>query len=97
MRNTDIEKAIIASKSRIAAINALSRVKHLLPRKSGNLQDNALRIVDRGNSEFEVMIDDIIAPYVNSPSVKEKIDNVWPQLVQQFAQELARELNGRIE
>lgn len=76
MNNPNIEREILAARAKIAAINALSRVKHLLPRKSGNLQDNALRIVDSGNGEYTVFIDDIIAPYVQYPSLKQKIDGI---------------------
>jgi len=89
--DTRLEQAVQA-----AAIRSKSTIKNLLPRKTGNLQDNAFKI-KYVRDGIELYIDETIAPYVKYPNVKRIIDEVWPIILNRFAQDIAVAINGRVE
>ena len=79
-----------------AATRARASLKKLLPRQSGNLQDNSFKVRDTSDG-VELYIDEMIAPYAKYPHVKKKIDAVWPIIVRRFAEDIAMAVHGRIE
>ena len=81
---------------KMAVIRSKRTLKTLLPRDTGNLQDNAF-IVRYTPGGLEIYIDELIAPYAKYPHIKRKIDAVWPIIVKRFAQDIATAINGQVE
>jgi hypothetical protein len=78
-----------------AALKAKNYVKPMLPKKTGNLRNNALKVRQNEQGEWEVYIDSIVAPYVQYPNVKRIIDANWPLIRQRFEDNLKGTLGAR--
>jgi hypothetical protein len=75
-----------------AAKSAQNFVRPMLPRKTGNLQDNAFKLVmgesPSGLPSYGITIDLSIAPYAQYPNVKRIIDSQWPSMQTKFQKQL---------
>jgi len=70
---------------------AKNYVKRMLPRKTGNLQDNALKVfMNPGSGGPGLTIDYSVAPYAQYPNVKRIIDRQWPSMTALFYQRLEK-------
>jgi len=77
-----------------AAEKAKNYVKPMLPKKTGNLRENALKI-RKVNDVWEVYIDSVIAPYIEYPNVKKIIDANWPIIRQRFENNIKATIGAR--
>jgi hypothetical protein len=77
-----------------AADKAKNFVKPMLPIKTGNLRNNALKVRKNGDT-WEIYIDSLIAPYVDYPNVKKIIDANWPIIRQRFEENIRATIGAR--
>lgn len=77
-----------------AAEKAKNYVKPMLPYKTGNLRNNALKVIKTGD-EWKIYIDYAVAPYALYPNVKRIIDQNWPTIKQRFARQVESTLGSR--
>jgi len=77
-----------------AADKAKNFVKPMLPKKTGNLRENALKVRKDGD-QWEIYIDSLIAPYVEYPNVKKIIDANWPLIRQRFEDNIKATIGAR--
>jgi len=94
--NEQLELEALAAAIQREAYAIMKEVKVLLPIKTGNLRNNSLRLVETSEG-FEIYLDDIIAPYIEYPNLKAKLDVIWPDLVNKFTTLLAASIGGTIE
>lgn len=83
------------AQAQFAAEKSRNFVKPMLPIKTGNLRNNALKVLRTEDGQYEIYIDTLIAPYVQYPNVKKIIDKVWPTLVARFQQQLETTIETR--
>lgn len=79
----------------MAIARASMTVRKILPRRSGNLADNAFRVKETKDG-WEIYIDDLIAPYANYPNVKKKLEAMMPIIINRFVQDIAAAVNGSV-
>jgi hypothetical protein len=91
-----LEMDILAAQIESEAAALIKELKYLLPIKTGNLRNDAFKMVKTADG-FELYLDEIIAPYVKHPNLKKKLNKIWPQLVQQFVVLLAATIGGTVE
>lgn len=77
------------------AEKAKNYVKPMLPIKTGNLRNNALKIRKNEMDEWEIYIDSMVAPYVQYPNVKRIVDQNWPLIRQRFEDNIKATIGAR--
>jgi hypothetical protein len=73
---------------KFAAEKAKNYVKPMLPIKTGNLRNNALKVRLTQDGIYEIYIDYLVAPYAQYPNVDRIIQANWPIIRTRFENSL---------
>jgi hypothetical protein len=78
-----------------AAEKARNYVAPMLPKKTGNLRENALKVRKTKDDKYEVYIDYLVAPYAQYPNVNKIIKANWPLIEMRFQENLYATISAR--
>jgi hypothetical protein len=68
---------------------ARKNVARMLPKKTGNLRDNAFKY-NKVKNNYKLYIDYKVAPYAQYPNVKKIIDSNWSSINKRFQDQIAQ-------
>ena len=80
---------------KFAAEKAKNYVKPMLPKKTGNLRENALKVRLTQDGVYEIYIDYLVAPYAQYPNVDRIIQANWPIIRSRFEANLYGTISAR--
>ena len=91
----------------LAIMDAVSTLRHFIPKDTGNMRYNAFKIEPLGDMKWKIFIDEKVAPYVVyvnekwvSPKWNGKTnpnEGFWQYIVKRLADMIATAINGKIK